>query len=79
MAALGGVALGATAGGIAGGLIGMGIPELEAKVYEGKIHGGNILISVHTDDGDQISRAKDIFSRARATDICSSSDSSAPA
>ena len=48
MAALSGAAIGATMGGIAGGLIGMGIPELEAKRYEGKVKAGNILISVHT-------------------------------
>src|SRR5687768_12474430 len=44
MSALSGAALGATVGGIAGGLIGLGIPEYEAKRYEGKINAGNILI-----------------------------------
>src|SRR4029453_13555454 len=47
MAALGGAAAGATLGGITGALIGLGIPEYEAKQYEGKINAGNILISVH--------------------------------
>ncbi len=78
MAALSGAAIGATAGGIAGGLIGLGIPELEAKVYEGKVKGGNILISVHTEDSAQIATAKDIFSNAHASDICATGDSSAP-
>src|SRR4030095_13763830 len=50
MAALGGAAVGAAAGGVTGALVGMGIPEFEAKRYEGKIREGNILISVHTDD-----------------------------
>src|SRR5688572_14247437 len=66
IAALSGAAIGATVGGIAGGLIGLGIPELEAKRYEGKIKEGNILISVHTDDGGDIARAKDIFKQAGA-------------
>jgi hypothetical protein len=49
MAALSGAAVGAAVGGIAGGLIGLGIPEFEAKRYEGKVKQGNLLISVHTD------------------------------
>jgi hypothetical protein len=78
MAALSGAAIGATVGGIAGGLIGLGIPELEAKRYEGKIKEGNILISVHTDNSDQISRAKQIFTTAGAQDICVTGESNAP-
>lgn len=78
MAALSGAALGATVGGIAGGLIGMGIPELEAKVYEGKIKEGNILISVHTNDSAGIAKAKEIFENSHATDICHTSDTSTP-
>jgi len=58
MAALSGAAIGAAAGGIAGGLIGLGIPELEAKRYEEKIKSGNILISVHTENSDEIKRAR---------------------
>ncbi len=69
LAALSGVAAGGTAGGIVGALIGMGIPEYEAKRYEGKIREGNILISVHTENSDEISRAKDIFKNAGAEDI----------
>src|SRR6185312_6052155 len=51
LAALSGAAVGATLGGITGALVGMGIPEYEAKRYEGKIRSGNILISVHSDNG----------------------------
>jgi hypothetical protein len=69
MGALSGAAAGATLGGLTGALVGMGIPELEAKQYEGKIRGGNVLISVHTDDGEQRKRAKEIFERNRAEDI----------
>jgi hypothetical protein len=78
MAALGGAALGATVGGLTGALVGMGIPELEAKRYEGKLKEGNILISVHTEDSDERSRAKDIFKRAGAEDISSTGESSPP-
>jgi hypothetical protein len=78
IAALSGAAIGATVGGIAGGLIGMGIPELEAKRYEGKIKEGNILISVHTDNSAEISRAKDIFTKAGAEDICTTGEASTP-
>jgi hypothetical protein len=78
MAALSGAAIGATAGGIAGGLIGLGIPELEAKRYEAKIKSGNILISVHTENSDQIKLAKNIFTQANAKDICATGESSAP-
>src|SRR5512132_2344456 len=66
MAALSGAAIGAAAGGIAGGLIGLGIPELEAKRYEGKIKEGNILLSVHTENYEEIKRAKDILAKAGA-------------
>src|ERR1022692_4735052 len=78
MAALSGVAVGAAVGGIAGGLIGLGIPEIEAKRYEGKVKAGNLLISVHTEDSKEISRAKDIFTKAGAQDICTTGEASIP-
>ena len=78
MAALSGAAIGAAAGGIAGGLIGMGIPELEAKRYEGKVKAGNLLISVHTESSDEIKRAKEIFTAAGAEDICTTGEASTP-
>src|SRR5580658_8695939 len=56
MAALGGAAVGGAVGGIAGALIGMGIPEYEAKRYEGKVRSGNILISVHTERSEDAHR-----------------------
>src|SRR5437867_5468449 len=61
MAALSGAAAGAALGGVTGALIGMGIPEYEAKRYEGKLKEGNLLISVHTDDSNERDRAKTIF------------------
>jgi hypothetical protein len=78
LAALSGAAAGATVGGITGALIGLGIPEIEAKRYEGKIKSGNILISVHTAKSDEQKRAEEIFKTAHADDICSSSESSVP-
>jgi hypothetical protein len=77
MAALSGATVGAAAGGLTGALVGMGIPEYEAKRYEGKVRGGNILISVHTDDGEQVKRAKEVFRRAGADDIATSGESAA--
>ena len=78
IAVLSGAAIGAAVGGIAGGLIGLGIPEIEAKRYEGKVKAGNILISVHTEDAGEIARAKDIFTQAGAQDICSTGEASVP-
>jgi hypothetical protein len=78
MAALAGAGVGAAVGGLSGALIGMGIPEYEAKQYEGKIKQGNILISVHSEDSDEVKRAKEIFERAGAHDISSTGEESVP-
>ena len=78
MAALGGAAVGGAAGGIVGALVGMGIPEYEAKLYDGKIRGGNALISVHTDNSNQVKTVKEIYKRAGAEDIKSTSEASVP-
>ena len=75
---LSGAAVGAATGGLAGALIGYGIPELEAKQYEGKVKGGNILLSVHADDGDEVSRAKEIFKKHGAENIASTGETSVP-
>jgi len=69
MAALGGGAAGAATGGLAGALVGYGMPEYEAKRYDGKVKSGNILMSIHADTGEEVSRAKDLFERAGAQDI----------
>jgi hypothetical protein len=78
MAALSGAAAGASVGGLTGALIGMGIPEIEAKRYEGKIKGGNLLISVHTADGEARKRAEAIFKKGKAEDISTTSEASVP-
>jgi hypothetical protein len=71
MAALSATALGAALGGVTGALIGLGIPEYEARRYEGKIKEGNILISVHPNSTAQTERAREIFERCGAHDISS--------
>jgi len=78
MAALGGAAVGGATGGILGALVGLGMPEYEAKLYEGRVRGGNLLVSVHTDDGDELKRAKKIFESSGLEDISSSSEAAVP-
>jgi len=78
LAALSGAAAGAAVGGVTGGLVGYGMPEYEAKRYEGKVRDGNILLSVHTENRDERSRVKDIFKRNGAEDISSSGESTPP-
>jgi uncharacterized protein YcfJ len=69
MAALAGAGAGAVTGGIVGALVGMGMPEYEAKRYEGKIRDGNVLLSVHAESSDEVSRAKQIMKNCNAEDI----------
>ena len=79
MAALSGAAVGATVGGIAGALIGMGVPELEAKRYAGKVQSGNILISVHVEDSQEVGRAKRVLETAGAQDVATTGEARVPA
>lgn len=74
VAAIAGAGIGGAVGGIAGGLIGLGIPEYEAKRYEGLVKSGGLLISVHVDNDDYQKRAKDILERNGARDIATSSE-----
>lgn len=76
MAALGGAAIGSAVGGFVGALVGMGIPEYEAKRYEGKLRDGNILISVHSENSAETDRAEKVLERFNAHDIASTSESS---
>lgn len=77
MAALAGLGVGGAVGGIIGALVGMGIPEYEAKRYEGHIKAGGILLSVHCDTSEQIARAKDLLKHTGAQDISSSGEAAA--
>jgi hypothetical protein len=76
IALLGGVGVGGAVGGFTGALIGAGIPEYEAKRYEGRLTKGGILLSVHCDTSEEIDRAKKILERTGAEDISTTSESS---
>jgi len=77
VAALTGVGVGGAIGGITGALVGMGIPEYEAKRYEGRVKEGGILLSVHCDSSDWVKKAKDILERSGAEDVASTGEASA--
>lgn len=77
MAALAAAGVGGAVGGITGSLVGLGIPEYEAKRYEGRIRKGGYLLSVHCDDGDWAGKAKEILRRTGGEDISSTGESSA--
>jgi hypothetical protein len=77
MAALAGAGVGGAVGGVTGALVGMGIPEFEAKRYEGRLQKGGILVSVHCDTSEEVKRAKDILQRTGAEDISTAGESSA--
>ena len=76
MAGLAGLGIGGAVGGLVGALVGMGIPEYEAKRYEGRVKDGGILLSVHCDRSEEISKAKDILKATGAEDIASSGEKS---
>jgi hypothetical protein len=76
MAGLAGMGVGGAVGGVTGALIGMGIPEYEAKRYEGRLKKGGILLSVHCDTSDEIKRAKEVLTNSGAEDISSTGESS---
>jgi hypothetical protein len=78
MAALSGGAVGAAVGGVTGALVGLGIPELEAKQYEGKLKSGNVLVAVHVDNGDQQKAAEKALKQAGAENVSSTSEASVP-
>ena len=77
MTALAGAGGAGVVGGLIGTLIGMGIPEYEAKRYEGLIKQGRTLLSVHCDNSDWVSRAKEVLERVGADDIASTGESGA--
>jgi hypothetical protein len=77
MGALAGVGVGGAVGGLVGSLVGMGIPEYEAKRYEGRISKGGVLLSVHCDTSEEITRAKDVLKHTGAEDISSTSEAAA--
>ena len=74
MGALAGLGVGGAVGGLIGALVGMGIPEYEAKRYEGRVKAGGVLLSVHCDTSEEISRAKDLLKDTGAEDISSAGE-----
>src|SRR5260370_3456726 len=77
MAALAGAGAGGAMGGLIGALVGMGIPEYEAKRYEGRVREGGILLSVHCDSSEWVSRAKEILKNTGAQDVSSTGEAAA--
>jgi hypothetical protein len=76
VAALAGAGAVGVVGGIVGGLVGVGIPEYEAKRYEGRVREGSVLMSVHCDNSDWVKRAKEVLTQAGAQDIGSAGEKS---
>lgn len=74
MAALAGVGVGGAVGGVTGALVGMGIPEYEAKRYEGRVKKGGILLSVHSDNSKWTAKAKDLLKQTGAEDVSSTGE-----
>src|SRR5512144_2536295 len=77
VAALAGVGAGGVIGGLTGALVGMGIPEYEAKRYEGRVHEGGILLSVHCDNADSNRRAVGVLEPTGAVDLGSEGEAAA--
>jgi hypothetical protein len=77
VAALTGVGVGGAIGGLTGALVGMGIPEYEAKRYEGRVKEGGILLSVHSDNSEWTKKAKDILELTGAEDVSSTGEAAA--
>src|SRR5213080_4228311 len=75
VAALAGAGAGGAVGSLVGALVGMGIPEYEAKRYEGRVKDGGVLLSVHCDTSDEVKRAKNLLEETGAQDISSSGES----
>ena len=77
MSALAGLGVGGAVGGLVGALVGMGIPEYEAKRFEGRIKDGGVLLSVHCDTSDEITRAKELLKHTGGQDVSSSGEAGA--
>lgn len=74
MGGLAGLGVGGAVGGLIGALVGMGIPEYEAKRYEGRVKNGGVLLSVHCDTSDEIKRAKEMLKSTGAEDIATAGE-----
>jgi len=74
LASLAGLGAGAAVGGLVGALVGLGIPEYEAKLYDGRLKDGAVLLSVHCVGNEEISRARDLLTASGAEDITASEE-----
>ncbi len=74
MGALAGLGVGGAVGGLIGALVGMGIPEYEAKRYEGRVKDGGVLLSVHCNSSEEVTRAKELLKQTGAEDIASAGE-----
>jgi hypothetical protein len=77
VAALAGAGVGGAVGGITGALVGLGVPEYEAKRFEGRVKSGGILLSVHCDDSEWTKKAKKLLERTGAEDVSSTGEAGA--
>jgi hypothetical protein len=77
VAALAGVGVGGAVGGFTGAIIGLGIPEYEARLYEGRLAKGGILVAVHCETSGEIIRAKEVMQSTGAEDISTGGETSA--
>ncbi len=77
IALMAGVGVGGTFGSMVGGMVGMGMPEYEAKRYEGRIRSGGILLSAHCDSDEWVKRAEDLLKRTGAEDIAAAGEAHA--
>jgi len=77
MGLLAGVGVGGTVGSVLGALIGMGLPEYEAKRFEGRIKQGGILLSVHCDNSEWVKRAKSVLTDTGGSDVASAAEAPA--
>ena len=78
VAGLAGLGAGGAVGGIVGALVGLGIPEYEAKRYEGRVRDGGVLLSVHCETAGEVQRAKEVLRSTGAEDMATASEA-APA
>jgi hypothetical protein len=78
VAGLAGIGAGGALGGFIGALVGMGIPEYEAKRYEGQVKNGGVLLSVHAETDGEVLRAKEILKETGGTDISTAGEAAVP-
>jgi len=74
MASLAGLTVGGALGGLVSALVDLGLPEYEAKLYDGRLKDGAVLLSVHCLSIGQVDTAKDVLKANGAEDLASSGE-----